>query len=147
MGAFRISVPKFFCAQKSLFWTYNAIKTKIFTPNSLFYPQNLATGLLYASLHFQTCVILAVLNLQIVISVHIPFLQLTLWYPVGFRDFCAKTTGLHVALRTRNPGAESGRELFKGSKEAATFLVCTQQKIRGIGVIHFLWVMPKVEDF
>jgi len=32
----------------------------------------------------------------------------------------AKTTGLRVALRARNSGAESGKELFKGSKNVAS---------------------------
>jgi len=32
-----------------------------------------------------------------------------------------------VALRGRNSSAESGRELFKGSKDAASLLVCTRK--------------------
>jgi len=36
---------------------------------------------------------------------------------LGFRDFRARTTGLHMALRERDSGAESSRELFKGSKD------------------------------
>ena len=45
---------------------HSYIKTKIFPPNNLIPPKplNLATGLLYASLHFQTCCILIVLSLQ-----------------------------------------------------------------------------------
>jgi len=38
------------------------------------------------------------------------------WASTAFEDSRAKTTRLHVALRTRNSSAESGRELFKGSK-------------------------------
>ena len=34
-----------------------------------------------------------------------------------------------MALRVRNSGAESGRELFKSLKDAASLLVCTQIKI------------------
>jgi len=52
------------------------------------------------------------------------FMELTLWHPVAFEDSCAKTTRSHVALHVRNPGAKSGRELFKGSKDAASLLVC-----------------------
>jgi len=44
-----------------------------------------------------------------------------------------KTTGLHVALRVRNSGTESGRELLKGSKHAASLLVCTQKKFFWLG--------------
>jgi len=35
--------------------------------------------------------------------------------------------GSHVALRKRNSGAESSRELFKGSKDMASPLVCIQK--------------------
>ena len=49
----------------------------------------------------------------------------------------AKTTGSHVALCVRNSGAESGRELFKGSKDSASLLVCTQKKIFWLGVQIF----------
>jgi len=53
-------------------------------------------------------------------------------------DSCAKTTGLHMALCTRNSGAESGRELFKGSKDVANLLVCTRKKIFGWGCRFFV---------
>jgi len=33
-----------------------------------------------------------------------------------------------VALRVRNSGAESDRELFKGLKDAPSLLLCTQKK-------------------
>jgi len=36
-----------------------------------------------------------------------------------------------MALCTRNLGAESGRELFKGSKDAASLLVCNQTNVFG----------------
>jgi len=39
-----------------------------------------------------------------------------------------KTTGLHVTLHKPNAGAESGRDLFKGSKGSATFVVCTRKE-------------------
>jgi len=46
---------------------------------------------------------------------------------------CAETTGLHVALRARNLGAESGRELFESLKDAASLLVHIQKNflVRG----------------
>jgi len=47
-------------------------------------------------------------------------LSLTLWRPAGFGDSHAKTTRSHMALHKRNPGAKSGRELFKGSKDMAS---------------------------
>jgi len=37
----------------------------------------------------------------------------------AFGDFRATTTRSHVALHKRNSGAESGRELFKHSKDAS----------------------------
>jgi len=40
----------------------------------------------------------------------------------------------HVALRTRNSGAESGGELFKGSKDAARLLPLHAKKLFGWGV-------------
>jgi len=54
-----------------------------------------------------------------------PVIVLTLWCLAAFEDSCTKTTKLYVALRARNSGAKSGRELFKGSKDAASLLVCT----------------------
>jgi len=50
---------------------------------------------------------------------------------------CAKTIGSHVVLRVRNSGAESGRELSKGSKDAASLLVCSGKKFFGWGVRIF----------
>jgi len=44
---------------------------------------------------------------------------------------CVKTTGSHVALCARNSDAESGRELFKGSKDVASLLVGTRKKFFG----------------
>ena len=60
------------------------------------------------------------------------------WRPVGIGDSRAKTTGSHVALRARNSGAESGRELFKGSKDTASLLVYTRKKIFWLGGAGFL---------
>jgi len=40
---------------------------------------------------------------------------------------CVKTTGLHVALHTHNSGTESGKKLFKGSKDAASLLVALEK--------------------
>jgi len=62
---------------------------------------------------------------------------LTLWYLAGFRDFHEKNR-LHVALGARNVGAESGRELFKDSKDVVTLLVCTRKNISGWGVWIFV---------
>ena len=59
------------------------------------------------------------------------------WRPVGIGDSRAKTTGSHVALRAPNSGAESGRELFKGSKDTASLLVYTRKKFFGWGVRVF----------
>jgi len=50
---------------------------------------------------------------------------LTLWRPAGVGDFREKTTGSHVVLHARNSSAESSRELFKGSKDTESLLVCT----------------------
>jgi len=61
---------------------------------------------------------------------------LTLWYLAGFRDFHEKNR-LHVALGARNVGAESGRELFKDSKDVVTLLVCTRKNISGWGGVDF----------
>jgi len=53
-----------------------------------------------------------------------------------FGDFRDKTSGSHMALCTRNSGAESGRELFKDSKDATSRLVCTWKKFL-VGVCGF----------
>jgi len=42
-----------------------------------------------------------------------------------------------MALRKRNSGAKSDRELFKGSKDMASLLVCTQKTIFGWGLRIF----------
>jgi len=62
---------------------------------------------------------------------------LTLRCPAAFGDSHAKTTGSHVALHTFNSSAESGSELFKGSKEAASLLVYTQKKFFAWGLRIF----------
>jgi len=49
-----------------------------------------------------------------------------------------KTTGSHVDLRTRNSGAESGRELFKGLKDAASLLVYTPKNFFAWGIQIFV---------
>jgi len=54
-----------------------------------------------------------------------------------FRAFRAKTTGSHVALHECNSGTKSGRELFKGSKDAASLLICTWKKFFGWGLQIF----------
>jgi len=63
--------------------------------------------------------------------------NLTLWRPAYFEDYRIKTTRSHVALRERNSGAKSGRELFKGSKDVVSILVCTQKKIFSWGLWNF----------
>jgi len=42
-----------------------------------------------------------------------------------------------MALRVRNSGADSGRELFKSSKYLASLLVCTQENILWLGMQTF----------
>ena len=42
-----------------------------------------------------------------------------------------------MALRAPNLGPESGRELFKGSKDVANLLVCTRKKFFGWGLRIF----------
>jgi len=44
---------------------------------------------------------------------------------------CTKTAGPHIALHKHNSGDESGRELFKCSKDLASLVVCTQKKFLG----------------
>ena len=68
--------------------------------------------------------------------------RVILWGPAAFGDFRARTTGSHVALRALNSGTESGRELFKGSKDAACLLVFTRKKIFLVGGCGFF-----VSDF
>jgi len=53
--------------------------------------------------------------------------RLSLWRLATFRDSHVKATRSHVALRVCNSGAKSGRELFKGSKDTASLLVCTRK--------------------
>jgi len=57
-----------------------------------------------------------------------------------FQEFPRQITRSHMDLHTCNYGAESGRELFKGSKDAASLLVCTRKKNFGLGNVDFLWV-------
>jgi len=64
-------------------------------------------------------------------GVHVNTLALVL-----FKDFHANATGSHVTLRERNSGARSGRELFKGSKDVASLLVCTQKQIFWLGDVN-----------
>jgi len=45
-----------------------------------------------------------------------------------------------MALHECNSGAESGRELFKGSKDTASLLVCTRKKFL-VGGCGILWMM------
>jgi len=61
--------------------------------------------------------------------------MLTLWCLVGCGDSNTKTTVLHAALCARNLGAESGREMFKGLKDAASSVVHTRKNflVRGCG--------------
>jgi len=49
----------------------------------------------------------------------------------------AKTSGSHVALHERNSGAESSRELFRGSKDAASLVVCNKKNFFSWGVRIF----------
>ena len=63
---------------------------------------------------------------------------LTLWHLASFENSCAKTAGSHVASCVRNLGTESGRELFKGSKDTASLLVCTQKIFFCFGGAGFL---------
>jgi len=55
-------------------------------------------------------------------SSHI-YMGVVLHAHAAFGNFCARTTGSHMALRMHNSGAESGRELFKGSKDTASLLL------------------------
>jgi len=60
--------------------------------------------------------------------------------PAAFRDFHARTTRSHVALCERNSGAESGRELFKGSKRRGKSSSLYSKKVFWLGGMDFLWV-------
>jgi len=57
----------------------------------------------------------------------------TLLCPACFQDFRTKTTESHMALHERNSGTKSGRELFKGSKDAPCLLFCTRKKLIWLG--------------
>jgi len=48
-------------------------------------------------------------------KIHRSISSLTLWCPAAFGDFHTRTTGLHMALRARNSGAESAREQTWGN--------------------------------
>jgi len=54
--------------------------------------------------------------------------MLTLWCPAAFRDFQEKNTETHMVLRGNFSGPVSGTNPVKGSKDAASFLVCTRKK-------------------
>ena len=74
-------------------------------------------------------------------------LMLTLWRPATFEDSHANTTGSHMALHAHNSGAESGRELFKGSKDTACLLACTQKKFFAWGLQIFCEWRHKLRTF
>jgi len=61
---------------------------------------------------------------------------LTPLHPEMFEGFVTKN-GSHVALHERNSGAESSRELFKGSKDTTSLLVCTRKKFIWLGDTDF----------
>jgi len=61
----------------------------------------------------------------------------TLSHLVMFKNFEPKNRQ-HVALCKRDSCAESGRELFKGSKDSASLLVCTKKKFFLVGGADFL---------
>jgi len=50
-----------------------------------------------------------------------------------FQAYCAKTTGLHLTLHS----AESGGELFKGLKDLASLVVCSEKNF-WLGVVDFM---------
>jgi len=60
--------------------------------------------------------------------------NVTLSRPATFRIFAPEQPN-----RTCNSGAESSRELFKGSKDTANLLVCTKKNF-WLGDADFLWV-------
>ena len=67
-------------------------------------------------------------NLETVLFIYfLAIYSLTFSHPAGFRDFRVRTTRSHMALHEHNSDAESGRELFKGSKDAASLLGRTQK--------------------
>jgi len=49
----------------------------------------------------------------------------------------AKAACSHVALYGRNSGAASTRELFKGSKDSASLVVCNEKNFFGFGFHNF----------
>jgi len=51
----------------------------------------------------------------------------------------AKTPESQVALHTNDLGTESGRELFKGSKDAASLLVCNLKNNFWLCSADFSW--------
>jgi len=54
-----------------------------------------------------------------------------------FRRFSSQNNRIARGLCVRNLGAKSGRELFKGTKDLASLLVCTRRKIFWFGVCGF----------
>jgi len=44
-----------------------------------------------------------------------------------FQTFRAKSSRSHMALCECNSGAESARELFKGSKDSVSLVVCNEK--------------------
>ena len=52
--------------------------------------------------------------------------------------FRVKTACSHVALHEHNSGVESPRELFKGSKDSASLVVCNDKKFSVLGFGFFV---------
>jgi len=59
----------------------------------------------------------------------------------------SRSAGSHVALRGQNTGAESAGELFTRSKDSASLLVCSENKIFWFWVLDFCELRRKWRTF
>jgi len=64
-----------------------------------------------------------------------------------FQRFLKKNAYTHVALRGNFSSPVCSADLVKGSKDAASLLVCTRKIFFCFGGAGFLWVTSQVEDF
>ena len=97
---------------------------------------------LFSTLFLHIQLITAELSLKISLNLKISLvISLNSWRPAGFRDFRSRTTRLHVALHAHCSGTESGRELFKGSKDVASLPVHTRKKFFWLQGADFLLVI------
>jgi len=58
----------------------------------------------------------------------------------SYFDFGLKNSSFQL-LYQRPSSSDDCAELFKGSNGSTSLVDCTRKKVRGLGSVHFLWVI------